>query len=241
MFKKQILLTAMLSLMLAACSNSKDNNAMDEASVDVAPEKVEMIDVIADNATPTEPTINVAPPKPVDYSSVSYKITEKGFPKTYAAWGKEWMDDINRMMPLAVLRVASNPKCDTPSTADLSDNRSTPQKEAVFYVDCQNRERFYISQNELTETKEITAESDVLSEDYGSYILNCEELTKASLNYPSSFNPEILSTSAFKGTSGNMVVEMPFTALNSLGAELPQMARCVFSTSGENEVQITNR
>lgn len=175
-----------------------------------------------------------------DYSHVAYEITENGFPKTYARWGKKWIDDINRMMPLAVQRVAENPRCDAPEAADLSDNRSSPKVEAVFYVDCSNGERFYVSQNELSNTTPIQAESDVLSGEPSEYIKPCQEMIEAQLNYPSSFNANI-GTNAFKGTSGNIVVEMSFTAKNALGAELPQAARCVFGTNGENEAVITNR
>lgn len=181
-------------------------------------------------------------PKPVakDYSHVAYEITESGYPKTYARWGRKWIDDINSMMPLAVQRVAENPRCDAPEAADLSDNRSSPKVEAVFYVDCSNGERFYVSQNELSNTTPIQAESDVLSGQPSEYIKPCQEMVEAQLNYPSSFNANI-GTNAFKGTSGNIVVEMSFTAKNALGAELPQAARCVFGTNGENEAVITNR
>lgn len=181
-------------------------------------------------------------PKPVakDYSHVAYEITESGYPKTYARWGRKWIDDINSMMPLAVQRVAENPACDAPEAADLSDNRSSPQVEAVFYVDCSNGERFYVSQNELSDTTKIQAESDVLGGEPSEYIKPCQEMVKAQLNYPSSLDADI-GTSAFKGTSGNIVVEMSFTAKNALGAELPQSARCVFGTNGENEAVITNR
>lgn len=34
---------------------------------------------------------------------------------------------------------------------------------------------------------------------------------------------------------------MPFIAKNALGAELPQAARCVFGTNGENEAVIMDR
>ncbi len=145
------------------------------------------------------------------------------------------------MMPLAVERVASNPKCDSPEIADLSDNRSTVKKEAVFYVDCSNGKRLYLSQNELSDTTQIQAESDVLSGEPSQYIQPFRDMVKAQLSYPSTFNESFGSVSAFKGTSGNISVEMDFTAKNALGAELPQSARCVFGTSGENETIITNR
>lgn len=178
--------------------------------------------------------------KPVDYSYISYEITKKDYPKTYARWGGKWIGDINTLMPIAVARVASNSKCDTPVNADLSDNRSTPKKEAVFYVDCSNGERFYVSQNELSGTDEIVSESNKLLGEPRQYIEPCRMMIKSQLSYPSSFDEEF-GTTAYKGSSGNMVVEIRFTAKNQLGGELPQAARCVFGTSGENEAIISNR
>lgn len=175
-----------------------------------------------------------------DYSHIAIPYTEKSYPKLYAAWGKEWVDDINNMMPLVVQRVAANPKCDAPSIADLSDNRSTVRQEAAFFVDCENGERFYVNQNELTDTTQLEAESDMLSGKPSDYIESCRDMVKAQLNYPSSFDEE-LGTNSFKGSSGNMVVEISFTAQNALGADLPQAARCVFGTNGKNEAVITNR
>lgn len=203
----------------------------------VSPTATQEVEPTVVNTTP-EP---VAPPVEVDYSHVSYEITESGYPRTYSKWGKKWIDDINRMMPLAVKRVASNPKCDSPEVADLSDNRSTPKKEAVFYVDCSNGERFYMSQNELSNTTQIQAESDVLSGEPSQYIQPCRDMIKAQLSYPSTFDESFGSVNAFKGTSGNIVVGIDFTAKNAIGAELPQSARCVFGTNGENEAVITNR
>lgn len=229
--RKSLVVSAFIPLVIGCSSETNTDNQ--EVSIAEPSLQIEPL------ATP-EPAAQPAPPVEVDYSHVVYEITEKGYSGTYAKWGKEWIDDINRMMPLAVQRVASNPKCDAPETADLSDNRSSPKQEAVFYVDCRNGERFYISQNELTDTTQIEAESEVLSGEPSEYIKPCQEMVKAQLNYPSSFDADI-GTSAFKGTSGNIVVEMSFTAKNALGAELPQSARCVFGTNGENEAVIENR
>ena len=66
-------------------------------------------------------------------------------------------------------------------------------------------------------------------------------MIKAQLSYPSTLNEDIGAVNSFKGTSGNMVVEIDFTAKNAVSAELPQSARCVFGTNGENEVVIINR
>jgi len=73
------------------------------------------------------------------------------------------------------------------------------------------------------------------------YIRPCRDMIKTQLSYPSTFDESFGSVSAFKGTSGNMVVEIEFTAKNAIGVELPQSARCVFGTNGENEAVIENR
>ena len=176
-----------------------------------------------------------------DYSHVAYEITENGYPQTYARWGKKWIDDINRMMPLAVQRVAENPKCDAPSAADLSDNRSTVKQEAVFYVDCVNGERFYISQNELQNVSEVKAESDKLEGEPYQYIPACRKAVQSQLQYPSSFKEKPWSTIATKTMSGNIEVIMPFTAKNGFGNELPQTARCLITTQKDIEVTIVDR
>lgn len=176
-----------------------------------------------------------------DYSHAAYEITEKGYPQTYARWGKKWIDDINRMMPLAVQRVAENPKCDAPSAADLSDNRSTVKQEAVFYVDCVNGERFYISQNELQNVSEVKAESDKLEGEPYQYIPACRKAVQSQLQYPSSFKDKPWSTIATKTMSGNIEVIMPFTAKNGFGSELPQTARCLITTQKDIEVTIVDR
>lgn len=175
-----------------------------------------------------------------DYSQIVIPYTEKSYPKLYAEWGDDWIEEINAMLPEVVAKVATESKCDIPEIVDISEMRSTPKKEAVFFVDCRNQERFYISQNELSDTKQVKAESDVLSGEPSQYIRPCEDMIKAQLSYPSTLRSN-MGTNAFKGTSGNMVVEISFTTKNALGAELPQAARCVFSTDGKNEAVITNR
>lgn len=233
MFVKKILIVTVFLPFIVSCSSESQETTIDAQKAETISSSAPSIEVLETETSQSQPV-------EIDYSHVAYEITEKGYPGTYAKWGKEWIDDINRMMPLAVQRVASNPKCDAPETADLSDNRSSPKQEAVFYVDCRNGERFYISQNELNDNTQIEAESEVLSGEPSEYIKPCQEMVKAQLTYPNSFDANI-GTNAFKGTSGNIVVEMSFTAKNSLGAELPQSARCVFGTNGKNEAIIENR
>lgn len=172
-----------------------------------------------------------------DYSNIVAPITQKGYPKTYNAWGKKWIDDINAAMPIAVNQVAKSEKCDEPIDVSLSDNRSKPKKEAVFFVDCKNGERFFISQNELNGNTVVEAESEKLA-DAHQYIRPCVDAIKQQVNYPATFDEKTLSIRAYKGTSGNVVVEVPFTAKNGFGVEIESMGKCVIDTQNNSTVEI---
>ncbi|ALT07399.1 hypothetical protein [Moraxella bovoculi] len=172
-----------------------------------------------------------------DYSHIVVPITQKGFPKTYKTWGKKWIDDINATMPLAVNHIAKSEKCDEPIDVSISDNRSKPKKEVVFFVDCKNGERFFISQEELKSNTMVEAESEKLAEAH-KYIRPCVDAIKQQLNYPATFDEKTLSIRAYKGTSGNVVVEVPFTAKNGFGVEIENMGKCVIDTQNNSTVEI---
>lgn len=234
-----MLVSAFVPLIIGCSSETNTDNQ--EVSFE---DRSAQIETVAAPATPEDTVEPAAQPDPiaeVDYSDVAIPYTEKGYPKLYATWGRKWVEDINTMMPLVVKRVAANLKCDAPSIADLSDNRSIVKQEAVFFVDCVNGERFYISQNELTENTNVEAESNMLSGKPSQYVQPCRDMIKAQLTHPSTFNESLGAVNSFKGTSGNMVIEIDFTAKNAIGTELPQSARCVFGTNGENDAVITNR
>lgn len=238
MFVKRFLIASAFVPFIISCSSETGENNEEiletEPSAQIEPASNTTVEAV-------EPIEQPAPVVEKDYSDVAIPYTEKGYPKLYATWGKKWVDDINTMLPLVVKKVAANPQCDAPSIADLSDNRSTVKQEAVFFVDCVNGERFYISQKELSENNDVQAESSILSGKPSQYIQPCREMIKAQLNYPDTFDEVFGSVNSFKGTSGNMVVEMDFIAKNAIGAEMPQSARCVFGTNGNNEAVISNR
>lgn len=71
-------------------------------------------------------------------------ITQKSYPKTYAAWGEEGIERINALMQPAAEIVASSPGCDRLAMLALSEQRSSPPDNIVFYADCANGQRFYI-------------------------------------------------------------------------------------------------
>lgn len=84
-----------------------------------------------------------------DYSHIVVPFNQESAPKLYEQWGEKWINDINDMMPKAINSVAQNPQCDEPVDIGLSTERSTTKENAVFYVDCKNKERFYVDQSQI--------------------------------------------------------------------------------------------
>lgn len=172
-----------------------------------------------------------------DYSKIIMPYSKSWTPKLYSAWGADWINKINKMMPKVVDKVAKNPRCDEPEVVELSDNRSIVKKEAVFFVDCKNKERFYVSQKELTSNQNAKPESEKLGEPH-LYIQQCVDAIKAKTNYPSTFDEHRFSIRAYKGTSGNIVIDVPFTAKNGIGVEMESRARCVIDTQNRLIVEM---
>ncbi|MBS7327391.1 MAG: hypothetical protein KIG68_01385 [Oxalobacter sp.] len=100
----------------------------------------------ASKPTTTQVSENPAD-KIMDGAVLTY--TKQSFPKTYAQWGADGVARINKLMPKAALLAASSPRCDKVVQVDLSPSRSIPKKEAVFFVNCNNRQQLYFSEHEL--------------------------------------------------------------------------------------------
>jgi hypothetical protein len=78
--------------------------------------------------------------------------TPHAYPKTFAAWGDEGVRRISEMERKAAEHVASSPGCDRVELVGLSEQRSHPPSEIVVYVDCANRNRFYVGAAELNKS-----------------------------------------------------------------------------------------
>ncbi|MFW1942918.1 hypothetical protein ACG93R_05355 [Acinetobacter guillouiae] len=178
-------------------------------------------------------------PKPISEHAYS-TYTKDQFPRLYEKWGDDWVVKISELEKKAVHKIANeHNSCDSIEIAALSENKSTPKKEAVFFIDCANGERFYVSQNDLdknTEIKSQTAKAISQSEAFD----KCIQMVKENTKYPSSVNFKMLDSNGFTAkTTGNVAINLGFEAKNSFGAELPARARCIFTPDGVNEITIT--
>ena len=202
------------------------------------------------SAAPTAPTPAAAPAAPaapaqVDVSTkispdAVFLIEGEGWDKTRREWGSAGIKRINAAMPKAAEKVAQSSSCDYVELVGLSD-RGKPKQQAVFYVDCKNGQRFYVSEDDLKSDAGVVsknAKTAAISD--STAIKACEDSVKSQLNFPSTFDRDLLNTSVYRAPTGNIAVQFTFQAKNALGAELPQRARCVIDDTGIEPAQISN-
>jgi hypothetical protein len=167
--------------------------------------------------------------------------TKKAYPTFYSAWGAAGMKKVNDLMPLAAAKAAASPECNKVELVELSQQRSTPGKNIIFFVDCANRKRFYIDQSQLasaavakSQTNKMAALSDSQAKEM------CDRAIKVKLNNPLTYDRQYTTTSVYRApTNGNVVVEFKFEAKNDLGAPLPHKARCTFTDRGLEDAIIS--
>lgn len=184
-------------------------------------------------------TAIAANPKIAEYA-VS-PITQKGYPKLYAEWGAEKIKEVNELMPLAAEKIAASSECDKVEIVGLSTQRSSPNGDMVFFVDCLNGKRFYVSRAELKSTSSVQSQEKKMSEFSNQQATEaCEHAIKTQLTNPMTFSKIFGSSSVYRApTTGNIVVDFTFDAKNNLGNELPHKARCVFNDQGLQEAKIS--
>lgn len=190
-------------------------------------------------APPTGPT--PAPPPAGRVADGAVMLIEgEGWDRTRREWGAAGIRRINAAMPLAAERVARSPECDVVEMVGLSD-RSKPPSDIVLYLDCGNGKRFYVSDDELTSAAPAVsknAQTAAISDTAA--VRACEDSVKAQLNFPSTFDRDLLNTSVYRPDGGNIAVMFTFQAKNALGVELPQRARCVLDDQGIHPAEISN-
>lgn len=163
------------------------------------------------------------PAKPVDVGAKvnpdgAFLIEGEGWDKTRRQWGASGVERINRSMPLALRKAAESQECDYAELAGLSD-RSVPRDKIVFYVDCRNGKRFFISEADIRSSATVVsknAQTAAISDHAA--IEGCERSVKGMLHFPLTFDRHILDTSVHRAEGGNTAVEFVFDAKNVFGA-----------------------
>jgi len=175
-------------------------------------------------------------------SKAVWEMTPDQFPRVYEQWGADWVDKLNAMQYEAARKVAQAPSCDSISIIGLSESRSVPKQSAVFFADCANGERFYVSDEDLQNNQAIQSKQEQMSDLTDSKAIEqCENAIMTQLTHPSSFSHTWLGQDVYRPATGNVVATIDFEAKNALGLDIPMSARCVFDDIGMSPPVITNR
>ena len=189
-----------------------------------------------------KPAAAAIPPEQKIASGIVDVYTKARYPKLHKAWGDAGMKRINELKPKAALAVAAHQSCDRVEVIEISDSRSNPPKEAVFFVDCANKERFYVTEAEIASGKSSGSEREKMeSRSAGEYLTECENRIKAQLKNPSSFDRARSDTETRLARTGSMIVRFPFTVQNDFGAKLDSRAECSFRSDGRTTATIARR
>lgn len=169
-----------------------------------------------------------------------FKYDKKTYPKLYKQWGEKAVKEMNGYLPRIAEHVARESSCDAVESVDISDARSNPKaKQMVFFVDCRNGKRFFVSTDDLNSDRKSTAEQDK-EIDNSAVISQCDAAIKAQLNHPGTFDPHLLDTATGVNPNGNILVTRGFTAKNGLGMQIDYRAYCVI-TGNKVEVSIEQK
>lgn len=233
------LLLVFIGFVVAAMTSEPSSTAgtPPSAAAPAAPSK-------APNQTPPKPAAPAPPPKVDTQAKISpaavMLIEGEGWDKTRREWGSAGIKRLNAAMSKAAEKVAEAQGCDYVELVGLSD-RSKPKQMAVFYVDCRNGQRFYVSEDDLkSDTALVSKNAQTAAISDVKAVAACEESVKSQLNFPSTFDRDLLNTSVYRAPTGNIAVQFTFQAKNALGAELPQRARCVIDDTGIHPAEISN-
>ncbi|GAB1668159.1 hypothetical protein Mh1961_13790 [Mannheimia haemolytica] len=156
-------------------------------------------------------------------------MTKKSYPKAYKLWGQDGFNRINKLGPLAAELVAKSKQCDKVIDVSLSDAKSNPKSYIVFFVDCKNKERFFVSESDI----EFRHKAISLNEEFknkninaSNYYNSCLKGIKARANFPATVDSSVFDRQIGPSTTGGVIVMMKFSARNAFGVEENFIAQC---------------
>lgn len=161
-------------------------------------------------------------------------ITQKSYPKTYAAWGVAGIARINALLQPAAEIVATSPGCDELVILELSGQRSSPPDKIVFYADCANGNRFYITE------AEVLAGQKTISLNEKAKWLDDQQLVEISQGEVTSrlgCECSFFEASVYRAMAGRTVVSLGFSMMNDAGFRIVNAAECYFDGISLNTVE----
>jgi len=181
-----------------------------------------------DSSSDSSQPSTISPESKIYPDILNFKYTKKDNPKLYQRWGKSGIAKINELIPKAARLIAKESSCDRVELVEVSDSKSKPRSKIVFFADCTNGKRFYVSEDDIKNQAHVTAVQDKQIDEAAAINL-CDVAIKQQLVNPSTFRGHVLDTGTFLGITENIVVTRGFTAKNNAGMEIEYRARCIIT------------
>ena len=219
-------------------SSSGDAQARKELGQPVAQKEVQ---VKSTNASKTASAKQAAAQRKVQVKKSALDVMDKeNNPKTFKKWGAKGFARINALLMPAAELVAASPGCGEVVFAGLSDMKSVPPSKIVVFVDCSSGSRFYVSEDDVKNSKKVASQDEKARSLSDSEMLDsCREAIKSDLMFPSSLKEKWFGGNVYRAEKGRVVATVEFEAQNALGNYLPHRGDCYFDGGKMIDVQIT--
>ncbi len=160
-------------------------------------------------------------------AEISKPFTEQEYPQLYEQWGKDWVEIINTMRPLAVERVRSQAECNEVAKAELSENSEVKQN-PILNVSCENGEVFVISLGDITQEKRLYPMSKMFGKDPNEVIQSCLEDIQPHLMHPESISQDSINTSFnMDEKTQQLHVDIPITVKTGYNTRVAYRVQCL--------------
>lgn len=201
---KKILVLLFASLLLAGCGGDESNQKN---------EKVKATEVVKDVYSP---------------------ILQSNHPDFYAAWGENWVNKINVFGPMAAEYFASKNICKKIEMSGIDKKQSKIKDRVVFFVDCANGKRYFVSMNKLEEKDRLWyLKSKLRQIDEKQYMGRCITAIKNHAEHPSLINFEKAKKEIVLTKTNDLGVLIHFTTKNSFGEKQELTGFCDFENGVE--------
>lgn len=153
-------------------------------------------------------------------------LTKQNSIEVFRAWNQNGgMNRINRLLPIAAERAASDPMCDKVMLTDFSMKRSTDTNFVVF-AECANKRRTYFDETELNlpPLEEPKDPADIKATSI------CEAAIFAHLSNPAAFRKKFHTTIIkTHKTDGSKNIRFSFEMKDPLGVFMQKTAICTMN------------
>lgn len=172
------------------------------------------------------------------------------YPRAYGRLGRVRFDEANDLTRWAALGAAESDQCPKVDTIGLDEQRAT-RAAIVWYVDCSNRERFVISEEQARATRDRLdpdaspearqrAETLAIAEprsarwkdfNEGSAVTTCRNLVRSTMLNQRAFDAAWRWDSERDDDTGIVTIQQDFEGQNGFGGTISSRYHCVVDTN----------